>query len=215
MPIRIIGYDGASYRDQLYSVKDKNGNYYRNKNKRYPVVTLVLYFGLKHWNKAKSLYENIGEIDKEMLPWVQDYHINLFEIAWLSEEQVGKFKSDFKVVAEYFAKMRKEEEYTGTKEELLHVKETLQLLSYLTKDDRFIKIYEESRKEGEVIKNMSEALNKIQEKERAEGKDEERYRVAEDMLRENEPIEKIRKYSQLADNAIVELAKKIGVAVFM
>ena len=33
MPLRVIGYDGAEYRAEL------------NGNDRYPVVTLVLYFG--------------------------------------------------------------------------------------------------------------------------------------------------------------------------
>lgn len=121
MPIRVIGYDGACYRDQLYSVKDKNGNYHRNTNKRYPVVTQVLYFGLNHWDKAKTLYENIGGIDDEMKPWVQDYRINLFEIAWLTDEQAAMFQSDFKVVAEYFTKLRKKEEYIGSRDRFQHV----------------------------------------------------------------------------------------------
>ena len=40
MPFRIIGYDGASYRSQLLEGKE-----------RYPVITIVLYFGEKRrWN---------------------------------------------------------------------------------------------------------------------------------------------------------------------
>ena len=38
MPLRIFGYEGASYRSQ----------YCKKKIKPYPVVTLVLYFGIKH-----------------------------------------------------------------------------------------------------------------------------------------------------------------------
>ena len=45
-PFRVIAYDGVSYKAQLQAGKE-----------RYPVVTMVLYFGLKRWDKAKSLYE--------------------------------------------------------------------------------------------------------------------------------------------------------------
>lgn len=40
MPLRQIGYDGAGYRAQLLD---------KNINRAYPVITLVLYFGLKPW----------------------------------------------------------------------------------------------------------------------------------------------------------------------
>ncbi len=64
MPLRVIGYDGAAYRDQLYYVKGKNGKRRRNHNPRYPVITFVLYFGYeKHWDKPKKLKEvlkNVG-----------------------------------------------------------------------------------------------------------------------------------------------------------
>lgn len=118
-------------------------------------------------------------------------------------------------MAEYFTKLRKKEEYVGSLDEFLHVQEVLQLMTYLTKDHRFKEIYDESCKEGVVIKNMSEVLDKIEARGKAEAKNAERARIAEDMLRDNEPIEKIRKYSKLADNVISEIAKKIGVAVIM
>lgn len=41
MPFRIMGYDGASYREQL--LRNKSGQ-------RYPVITIVLYFGLYQKN---------------------------------------------------------------------------------------------------------------------------------------------------------------------
>ena len=44
MPIRVLGYDGASYRGQLLDVDDK-----KNVKGVYPVITLVLYFGRTRW----------------------------------------------------------------------------------------------------------------------------------------------------------------------
>lgn len=46
MPLRILNYDGASYRSQL--LKGKSGSYY-------PVLTIILYFGKAHWNQPKTL----------------------------------------------------------------------------------------------------------------------------------------------------------------
>ncbi len=45
------------------------------------------------------------------------------------------------------------------------------------------------------------------------GISQEKERVAADMLRDGEPIEKIARYSRLAEETIRKLAKSIGVAV--
>ena len=49
MPIRIMNYDSAVYREQ-YTLKKNN-----KLKKCYPVVTLVLYFGKDDWNYGKNL----------------------------------------------------------------------------------------------------------------------------------------------------------------
>ena len=73
---------------------------------------------------------------------MSDYKANLFEIAYLSDEQVKMFKSDFRFVAEYFVGTRKkreglEPEFTLTIEHLKHVEEFTELMNALTKSDRF------------------------------------------------------------------------------
>ena len=83
---RVIAYDGVSYKSELLN----------NRKERYPVITLVLYFGEKRWNKAKSLYEAL-DIKDEWKPYVNDYKINLFEISYLEPEQIQMFESDFKI----------------------------------------------------------------------------------------------------------------------
>ena len=62
MPLRVMGYDGAAYRNQLNmdeEVESKNGKKYRKRNPRYPVITLVLHFGMKKWKKPISLFGTI------------------------------------------------------------------------------------------------------------------------------------------------------------
>lgn len=161
MPIRIIGYDGASYRDQIKYEKDKKG---RSKKKvdKCPVITLVLYFGYeKHWDKAKTLHEALGDkLLPDLKDYVSDYRINIFEIAWLTPEQENGFKSDFKYVADYFVQMRTTGRYIGSTEEVKHVREVMQLLSSLTDDKGFRYIVDQIDKGGNGgIKGMKSGLD--------------------------------------------------------
>lgn len=162
MPLRVMGYDGAEYRAQLLG---ENGS-----GDRYPVVTLVLYFGHeKPWNGPLSLKERLN-IPQEFEPYVNDYKINLFQIAYLTREQVELFQSDFKVVADYFVQKRENGDYVPSSQELTHVQETLQLLSIMTNDNRFEEAYNtttDSKKGG--TRNMCEVLDKVENRGKAEG----------------------------------------------
>ena len=158
----VMGYDGAEYRAQLLG---ENGS-----GDRYPVVTLVLYFGHeKPWNGPLSLKERLN-IPQEFEPYVNDYRINLFQIAYLTREQVELFQSDFKVVADYFVQKRENGDYVPSSQELTHVQETLQLLSIMTNDNRFEEAYNtttDSKKGG--TRNMCEVLDKVENRGKAEG----------------------------------------------
>lgn len=155
MPFRVIGYDGAKYRGQIN----------KEKRKHFPVVTMVLYFGERHWDKNKTLYEGMI-VPKYLEPYVNDYKINVYEIAYLTEEQVSMFTSDFKIVADYFVQMRKNKNYEPSQETIRHVDEVLKLMSVLTEDNRFLKVQQESR--GEV-KNMCEVLDRVENRGIAKG----------------------------------------------
>lgn len=167
MPIRMIGYDGAAYRDQIKS-KDKGKN-----RRRYPVVSLVLYFGHKHRWRAPKTLRQCFEVDEALKAYVSDYKMNLFEIAYLSEEQVKLFKSDFRTVVDYFVQIRKNRDYVAPKDKIKHVSELLSLMSALTDDSRFedAEPFFRNRRGGT---NMCEVLDKVEsrgiERGRAEGR---------------------------------------------
>ena len=91
---------------------------------------------------------------------MNDYKINLFEIAYLTREQVNWFRSDFKIVADYFVQMREKNDYTPEPVEFTHVQETLQLLSVMTGDNRFEEVYNENVEGGP--RNMCEVLDRIE-----------------------------------------------------
>ncbi len=104
MPLRVFSYDGAAYRAQLLTDKEMKEKTSKMAP-RYPVVTLVLYFGYdRHWKMPRTLFECL-EIPEEIKPYVNDYRMNLYEIAYLSDEQVQMFTGDFKIVADYFVQM--------------------------------------------------------------------------------------------------------------
>ena len=152
MPLRVIGYDGAEYRAQLLAENPAS--------RRYPVVTLVLYFGYERpWNGPLSLKERM-DIPEELEAYVNDYRINLFQIAYLTQEQVQSFQSDFRIVADYFAQKREKGDYVPSTQEITHVQETLQLLSVMTNDRRFEEIYNERNRVEGGLHNMCDVLDR-------------------------------------------------------
>lgn len=134
-----------------------------------PVVTIVLYFGSKHWNAPKNL-KSLVNIPVVLEEYVNDYEIHVFEIAWLSEETISKFKSDFGVVARFFANKRKNPEYVpDDKTKIRHVDEVLKLLSVIAKDHR----YEDVLKSDEFkeVQNMCDVAERIEKKGMEQGQD--------------------------------------------
>lgn len=162
MPLRLFGYDGAAYRAQLLNNQQNESKAANKKVPRYPIITLVLYFGYEQqWKKPRSLYDCL-DIPEELLPYVNDYKMNLFEIAYLSDEQVQMFQSDFRIVADYFVQMRKNRDYKAPATTITHVHELLQLMSIMTKDSRFEDAYNQEMEGGKV--SMCEVLDKVEKK---------------------------------------------------
>lgn len=126
MPLRIIAYDGIAYRKQLL----------HSSKQRFPVVTLVLYFGEKPWTTHTKLSEYF-EIPEILRPYVNDYRINVFDISALTEEQVAQFQSDFRIVADFFVQKQKNKGYAPSAQKIQHVNEILEFMAVMTADQRF------------------------------------------------------------------------------
>ena len=124
MPMRVIGYDGAEYKKQVLEE-----NRYK---KKYPVITLVLYMGYdRNWKYSNSLLDLL-EVDDNLKPYVNDYKINVFEIAFLDREKIELFKSDFRMLADYLYQMRTTNSYKGDESNIKHVDEILMLMSAMS-----------------------------------------------------------------------------------
>lgn len=148
MPFRIIGYDGAAYRQQLL-----------RKEQPVPVITLVLHFGTdRPWDQPCSIKELL-DIPEALDEYVSDYNIHVFDIAWLPDEQVAMFQSDFGIVADFFVQKRKNKEYIPEDHRIIqHVDEVLKLLSVMTGDKRYTRLFSPGPKEGITMCDVSERL---------------------------------------------------------
>ncbi|MBO4702532.1 MAG: Rpn family recombination-promoting nuclease/putative transposase [Lachnospiraceae bacterium] len=157
MPLRVISYDGSSYRSQLL----KN----EGKKKPYPVITLVLYFGTTHWRYGKSLHE-VLDIPANIKEYVSDYKINVIEVAFLNQKQIDMFQSDFKIIADFFVQKRKCEDYVPLDDPIIHEDEFLKMMEIMVGDKRYSQILGELNKERDKLKegkiSMCEVYDKIE-----------------------------------------------------
>ena len=141
MPLRVIGYDGANYREQLLEKKVKRA---------YPVISIVLNFSMHRWKSYLNLKDCL-DIPDCLQPYVNDYRIHVRDIAFLTDEQIALFRSDFRIVAQYFADRRKKRTFRFPKKVPAHVDEVLKLLSAVTGDQRFT--------EGWIVSEEKEVTN--------------------------------------------------------
>ena len=171
MPLRVIGYDGSSYRDEMNQdeiiIDEGTGKKHKIRHKRYPVVTIVLYFGKTPWKKPLSLYD-VLEIPADLKPFVSDYKINLIDVPRLTRKQVEKFTSDFQIIADYFVQLSKNKDYVPKDKIIRHTDSFLKLMSVLTQDNKYVEMGREISHDKEGF-NMCEVLDKVEARGKAIG----------------------------------------------
>lgn len=126
MPVRVMGYDYGSYRQQL-----------DQKKPLHPVVTLVLNFSDERWENNRSLHQAL-QVSKEWEIYVQDYKIHIVDVAFLEDEIIDKFQSDFKQVARFFKDRRLgRDSFKGNETVLTYAEEFLDFLFIFTKEQTY------------------------------------------------------------------------------
>ena len=170
MPLRVIGYDGSSYRDEMNQDKividEATGKKHKIRHERYPVITIVLYFGKTPWKKPLRLYD-VLKISDELKPFVSDYKINLIDVPRLTRKQVEKFTSDFQIIADYFVQLNENNDYVPKEKTIKHADSFLKLMSVLTQDDKYAEM-------GRKISHKMEGFNMCKVLDRAEARGEAR-----------------------------------------
>ena len=146
MPLRVFSYDGGAYRAQI--TEKQEGISKKEPKRIFPVITLVLNFNTEsRWNTAKSLFE-IVDVPDFLKPLINDYKVNVIDIAFLDRSEVDSFKSDFWYVADYFWQIRNNGYYSASEKEMKYAFQIMQMLSAMTGDKRFEQAYNEKKRGG-------------------------------------------------------------------
>lgn len=79
----------------------------------------------------------------------------------LTDEQVGKFVSDFRIIADYFVQICNKREYQPNKQKIRHADGLLKLMSVLTNDKRYMEVYSTELDKMEGL-DMCEVLDRVE-----------------------------------------------------
>ena len=214
MPLRVICYDGASYRAQLNAEESK---------KTYPVITLVLYMGTeKHWTAPKQLTDCF-KCDERLSKFISNYKINVVELAWLSDEQIMKFKTEFRNFVELLRDTRLGRTPQYSPIQLKHVHELLQLMRVMSDNDEYEQLLKQTtnnlkqnKLKGDEItmkKIVSLGFDEARAEARAaglaEGEAQEKFATAKRMLALGKSLQDIMLITDLPMSKIQELQTEI------
>ena len=159
MPVRDMGYQHAKYMEQIKEVKESNrktGNYpnpmtkeLNDSQKLRPVITLVLNYSQKEWEKPRCLNDMLEfpeDIGEELTKWIPEHPICIINLASQPETTICQYQSDFKYIVRYLScgnDRKKLDEYFQTTEfELERPEAFLDWLSAVTNDRRYRKAAE-------------------------------------------------------------------------
>ncbi len=152
MPERVMGYEYASYEEQIKELMAKNkkeknpavSKRIHEEQKLAPVITTVINWGEDEWSGPRHLHDMLefpAEFEAEIRPLVADYPIHMIEMSKLPEEVRNRFRSDFRILAEYAACRSKPEKWERFMETyqstIVHPEELLDTLSALAGDNRY------------------------------------------------------------------------------
>ena len=188
MPVRDMGYQHAKYMEQIKEAKERNrktGNYpnpmtkeLNDSQKLSPVITLVLNYSQKEWEKPRCLNDMLKfpeDMKCELEPWIPSYSVCVINLASQPETTISQYQSDFKYIVRYLScgnDRKKLDEYFQTTEfELDHPEAFLDWLSAVTNDTRYRKakeLIEETEGKGGKI-NMCVLLDMYEERGEARG----------------------------------------------
>ena len=145
------------------------------------------------------------KIPDGMEKYINDYKIQIFEVAWLTEEEIERFQSDFRIVANFFAQKRKNKDYIpDDPTEIKYVDDVLKLLDVMTGDKRYEKIFQK-KKGVRSMCDVAERLEKIGwEKGQMEGQIEGKILVYKNLRREGFDEKEARRLTELPEDMTLE-----------
>lgn len=110
-------------------------------------------FSDKRWKETKSLH-SIMTIPDKFKPYVQDYQVKVYDIAFLEDYIIERFTSDFRLVAKFFKNKRQGRTDLFGEEKINHIEAFMDFLAVFTDDKHYKQIKKElviiERERGEV-----------------------------------------------------------------
>ena len=67
---------------------------FRKNDRLIPIITAVIYVGADPWDGPRSLFDMIDISDKRILPFLNDYKLNIISAVDMAEEDFEKFQTD-------------------------------------------------------------------------------------------------------------------------
>ena len=134
MPVKTMIYDALNYGEQVNEAKKrhrKNKDYrssdeflsgFTLDDKLTPVITITLYLGTTQWDGPRSLAEMMLKMDERILPFINDYRINLLNPLEITD--FSKFETGLRPLFELLKNASDEEK----------------LNELITKDETFTKV---------------------------------------------------------------------------
>ena len=134
MPVKTMIYDALNYGEQVNEAKKrhrKNKDYrssdeflsgFTLDDKLTPVITITLYLGTTQWDGPRSLAEMMPQMDERILPFINDYRINLLNPLEITD--FSKFETGLRPLFELLKNASDEEK----------------LNELITKDDTFTRV---------------------------------------------------------------------------
>ncbi len=124
MILRKAGYIGGEYRRQ----------YEKQNHGLYPVIELVLYWGMARWKASNNLRQLIdggkGKIAETTWKYVDDMQLHVWEMRYLPKEIRERFHSDMRIVLDYLA----EGNAYRSDRKVIHKEATIKMLWVLSGD---------------------------------------------------------------------------------
>ncbi len=190
MPVKNMLYDAINYSSQVAEIAKEHKKAHdivdsaeflsgmKRDDRLIPVVTLVVYFGQDPWDGPVSLHQMFPRVGEGIMKYVPEYRINLVSPVSMTEEEIDKFKTDFRELAAFIRCGKDTDEMTklvSNREEFRHMDPlTAEIANRVTESNLKLKINEK----GEV--DMCVAITGIRERGRAEGLEEGRIKYLEE-----------------------------------
>ena len=201
MALRCAGYDGIEYRRQHKRGKRKQGIY--------PVISLVLNWGIKPWKSPTSVKDLLDyPVHKEAEEYINNNKMHVFDMRFLSKEVYDKFYGDMRVVLDY---LMYPDSIRKNMQVLKNPEEVLRMIATLSGDIRYLDkiVWVKQGGKNKMCEVLDRAINEGRNEGRCEGRCEGLISVCKDFkLSYEQTAAKLKEKFQLSDQEIEKNMKQ-------